>query len=343
MTPEVLDGSTIRRIVEAMNAPATDTDVEIVATRDAGARLQAGRFRDPFHGTWSGPATHLAPERDRLRSLTWRSFTAHRMSPTVGAEIRGLDLREELADDVVAELAQALADYKVLFFRDQRVSPAQHLAFARRFGDLEIHPFIPPNAEHPELVHFEKSAEVAGYENSWHNDVTWREVPSKAAVLHAIRIPDVGGDTLFSDSCAAYDALDDDIKALIDDLDAEHDFVRAFGAQVPPEQREAMRARYPLVTHPVAPRHPVTGRRFLYVNRNFTSRIVGLEPDESAALLRELYLQAAVVEHQVRFTWQQDSIAMWDNLAVQHYAASDYWPDVRIMERASIVGTRPSR
>lgn len=326
-----------------MNAPATDTAADIVATRDPGARLEAARHKDDFFGTWSGPAKHLAAERDRLRSLTWRNFTAHRMSPTIGAEIRGLDLRTELSDDVVAELAQALADYKVIFFRDQPVTPAQHLAFSKRFGDLEIHPFIPPNAEHPELVHFEKGAAVAGYENSWHNDVTWREVPSKAAVLHAIHIPDVGGDTLFSDSCAAYDALDDDTKALIDDLDAEHDFVRAFGGQVPPGQADAMRAKYPLVAHPVAPRHPVTGRRFLYVNRNFTSRIIGLEVEESAMLLRSLYQQSAIVEHQVRFTWQKDSVAMWDNLAVQHYASSDYWPDVRIMERASIVGTRPSR
>ena len=104
-----------------------------------------------------------------------------------------------------------------------------------------------------------------------------------------------------------------------------------------------MRARYPVQVHPVAPRHPVTGKRFLYVNRNFTSRIVGLDPAESDALLLQLYLQSSVVEHQVRFTWRAHSVAMWDNLAVQHYASSDYWPDVRIMERASIVGTRPSR
>lgn len=320
-----------------------DTATEIVASKDPGARLQAARFKDDVFRQWSGPAVHLAAERDRLRGLTWRHFTARRMSPTIGAEIQGLDLRTDLGDDVVAELAQALADYKVLFFRDQPVTPQQHLAFARRFGDLEIHPFIPPNPEHPELVHFEKSAEVAGYENSWHNDVTWREVPSKAAVLHAIHIPDVGGDTLFSDCCAAYDALDDETKARVDQLDAEHDYMRAFGGQVPEGQAEVMRARYPVMVHPVAPRHPVTGRRFLYVNRNFTSRIVGLSESESNELLLSLYLQSAVVEHQVRFTWQKDSVAMWDNLAVQHYASSDYWPDVRIMERASIVGTRPSR
>jgi alpha-ketoglutarate-dependent taurine dioxygenase len=314
-----------------------------IASKDPAAALQAQRYRSPLSGDWSGPATYLAAERDRLRSLEWRHFGARLLSPTVGAEVSGVDLRDELDDAVVAELADALAAYKVLFFRDQPVTAAQQVAFARRFGDLELHPFIPSNTECPELVRFEKTAEVAGYENSWHHDVTWREVASAAAVLHAITVPDVGGDTLFSDMAAGYDALDDATKERIDALDAEHDFVRAFGRQVPPELFDEMRAKYPVVRHPVVVAHPVTGRRTLYVNRNFTARVVGLEPDESDELLRLLCRQAEVVEHQVRLRWRPDTIAMWDNVAVQHYASSDYWPDVRVMERASIVGTRPRR
>lgn len=318
-------------------------DDVLIADREPSAGLEARRYRTALFSDWSGPATYLAPERERLRNLKWNHFTARRLSSTLGAEISGLDLREELSDDVVAELDQALADYKVIFFRNQPITSEQHVAFARRFGELEIHPFIPSNTGVPELVRFEKSAEVAGYENSWHHDVSWREHPSRAAVLHSFQIPDVGGDTLFSDMYAAYDALDDETKALVDGLDAEHDYMQTFGRQVPPERADEMREKYPLVIHPVVISHPATGKKALYVNRNFTSKIVGMDKAESDELLRLLCRQAEAVENQCRFVWEVDSIAMWDNFAVQHYASSDYWPDIRIMERASITGPRPSR
>lgn len=321
----------------------TATDIPATGLADPGARLAKKRYRDWLDETWAGPATYLADERERLSRLTFEGFAVRRLSPTLGAEISGVDLRDDLPQTVVDELARALAEFKVLFFRDQPITSAQHVAFAKRFGDLEVHPFIPPNPDLPELVRFEKSAEVAGYENSWHHDVTWREFPSKAAVLHAIHVPEVGGDTLFSDMSAAYDALDDETKERIAHLDAEHDFMRAFAGQVRPGEEQAMRERYPVMTHPVVVTHPVTGRKCLYVNRNFTVRIVGLEPDESSELLRQLCRMAEYPEHQVRMVWRKDSIAMWDNLAVQHYASSDYWPEVRIMERASITGPRPSR
>lgn len=292
---------------------------------------------------WSGPATHLAAERDRLRALTWDHLDLRRLSPTIGAEVRGIDLCTELDPAVVAEIDSALAHHKVLVFRDQALTPEQHLAFARRFGELEVHPFIPSTTGYPELVRFAKSADVAGYENSWHHDVTWRARPSRAAVLHAIEVPDVGGDTLFSDMTAAYDALDDDLRRRIDGLDAAHDFTRTFGRFVDPAQRDAMRTRYPVAVHPVVATHPTTGRKALYVNRSFTSHIIGVPAAESDALLTELCRQAETVEHQVRITWTPDAVAMWDNLSAQHYATSDYWPDVRVMERASIVGARPSR
>jgi taurine dioxygenase len=140
---------------------------------------------------------------------------------------------------------------------------------------------------------------------------------------------------------AAYDALDDDVKARIDTMTAVHDFMRAFSSQVPAGREDEFRAKFPLVEHPVVCRHPATGRRLLYVNVNFTSHLVGVDEDESRVLLEQLCRQAYTVEHQCRFRWQNDSVAFWDNRAVQHYAASDYWPEVRIMERASIVGSRP--
>jgi len=303
----------------------------------------ARRFEIEKYGISVGPLGHLAEERHRLAGLHWQHFEARRLGATIGAELSGVDLTRELPDAVIAEIRQALHDYKVIFFRRQPLSAAQHVAFARRFGELELHPFIPSNTAQPELVRFAKSADVGGYENGWHHDVTWRACPSMGAVLHAIEVPPTGGDTLFADMIAAYEGLDDALRERIDGLTAVHDYMQVFGPLIPEDQREAMRERYPRVEHPVVCSHPATGRRHLYVNRFFASHIVGLEPDESTALIDRLSRQADIVEYQCRFQWEPDSVAFWDNRAVQHYAASDYWPDVRVMERASIIGARPAR
>ncbi|HUP73706.1 MAG TPA: TauD/TfdA family dioxygenase [Acidimicrobiales bacterium] len=316
-------------------------DTEVVAQKDPGARLFAQRLQNE-RGLSVGPCTYLAAERERLAGLDWPLFDVVPLSATVGGLIEGVDLTNAVTDELIEEIRRALFEYKVIFFRDQPFTPAEHVAFARRFGELEVHPFIPPNADQPELVRFAKSAEVGGYENSWHHDVTWRAIPSMGAILHAIQVPAVGGDTLFSDMYAAYDALDDDIKDRIAGMTAVHDFMRAFSGQVPAGREQEFRERYPLVEHPVVCRHPDTGRKLLYVNTNFTSHIVGLDEDDSRGLLALLCRQAHTIEHQCRFRWQKDSVAFWDNRAVQHYAASDYWPEVRITERASIVGTRPT-
>ncbi|MGO9857545.1 MAG: TauD/TfdA dioxygenase family protein [Acidimicrobiales bacterium] len=302
-----------------------------------------GAFRLPGYPIAVGPFTHVAAERDRLASLRWRTFDARLLGATVGAEISGVDLTGALGDDVIAELRQALHDYKVIFFRDQPLTPPQHVAFARRFGDLETHPFLPSNTGEPELVRFEKTAEVAGYENSWHHDVTWRECPSMGAVLHARSVPDHGGDTLFADMYAAYDALDEVTKEEIDDLVAVHDFTQTFGHAMSAPERAAAQEKFPPVRHPVVCTHPATGKLHLYVNRPFVSHIEGLDRGASVELLDRLCRQADAPEHQCRFAWTEDAVAFWDNRAVQHYASSDYWPQRRTMERASVIGTRPTR
>lgn len=311
------------------------TAVEIVATQDPGAGIEAG-------STEMGPVRHLADERARLAGLQWQHFSARRIGATIGAELSGIDL-SSAPDEAITEIRQALFDYKVIFFRDQPLTSAQHSAFARRFGELEVHPFIPANTGERELVRFEKSDQVGGYENEWHHDVTWREVPSMAAVLHAVQVPEAGGDTLFADMCAAYDGLPTSVKERIDTLTAQHDFIEAFGRQVPDGRMAEFRERYPLVEHPVVCTHPDTGRQYLYVNRIFTKAILGLSADDGASLIDYLSRQATRIEYQCRFQWTKDAVAMWDNRAVQHYASSDYWPEVRIMERASIIGTRPTR
>ncbi len=313
---------------------------------DRGARPESrdvGPMRLRDYPLMVGPFTHLTRESERLATLRWRHFEAVRLSPTIGAELTGLTISADLADDVVGEIRRALFEYKVIFFRDQPMTAAEHTRFASRFGELELHPFIASNTDEPKLVRFEKSDRAGGYENLWHHDVTWREFPSMGALLHAVEVPELGGDTLFSDMYAAYESLDEQTKEQIEGLEAVHDFTQTFGGHMPPDELRRMQEMYPAVRHPVVCTHTGTGRRHLYVNRAFTDRIEGLAPDESRALLDRLCRQADYPEHQCRFRWARDAVAFWDNRAVQHYATSDYYPHKRIMERASVVGGRPAR
>ena len=325
----------------------SSTDVsgkdEVLTDEDPGAARSIGRRLTPDGLSGMGPMTYLAAERAKLLSRTWEHFDACMIGGTVGAVLTGIDLAGDLPDEAIAEVQSALDAHKVVFFREQHLTQEQHLGFARRFGDLEVHPFIPSTEDQPELVRFRKGDAAAGYENIWHHDVTWRECPSRSTILRAVQVPEVGGDTLFADMCSAYDGLSPELKAEVQDLNAVHTFLRAFGHKVPPGREQEIRVRYPEVEHPVVCVHERTGRRHLYVNRIFVERLADRTREESLDLLDRLCRQADFPEYQCRFTWEPGSIAFWDNRAVQHYAASDYWPDVRVMERASIVGERPGR
>jgi taurine dioxygenase len=267
------------------------------------------------------------------------------MTPTIGAEIQGVDLSKPLAAAHKTTLQRALLDWKVLFFRDQDITTEAHLAFARNFGTLEVHPFAPSKPGYPEVLAITHDRDRRGRENTWHSDVTWRLEPSLGSVLRAVEIPPVGGDTLFADMYAAYEGLSDDVKARIEGRVAIHDFThfrrglrRAGKTEA---EIAALDAAFPNPRHPVVRTHPETGRKALYVNAAFTIAIEGLETAESDALLAHLYAQAAIPEYQCRFRWEPNSIAFWDNRASQHYAVSDYWPAVRRMERVTIVGDKP--
>ena len=267
-------------------------------------------------------------------------FGVQPMSPSIGAEIHGIDLSQDLDDGLIADLRRALLTHKVIFFRDQIITRAQHIAFARCFGPLEIHPATPADQEDPEVLRIAHGPDSRGRENNWHSDVTWREAPSLGSILRAIEVPSHGGDTLFADMYAAYDGLSPAMQAWIFTLTAEHDIARVFGKRLGVDA-ETLRAKYPVQTHPVVRTHPETGRRGIYVNTGFTEKINGLSRKESDWLLAHLYAQAAIPEYQCRFVWQANSIAFWDNRASQHYAASDYFPQVRRMERVTVAGDKP--
>lgn len=272
-------------------------------------------------------------------------FELSHLTPNIGTEVSGIDIGADLEDDVINYLSDLLVERKVIFFRDQAISMQQHIAFAARFGDLEVHPFIAKNQDHPEVIHLVNDETRPPKINVWHSDVTWREAPSLGSILRAREVPEVGGDTLFANMEAAYDGLDDETKGLIDGLYAVHDnetFLRAMkNSGASEEAVEAKRAEFPAATHPVVRTHPVSGRKSLYVNRVFTRCIADMDPAESSALLEKLYLQAWIPDYQCRFRWQPDSFAFWDNRGAQHYAAADYWPQRRSMERVTIIGDKP--
>jgi taurine dioxygenase len=281
---------------------------------------------------------------DGFDTRPYEMFDLRPLGPTIGAEVGGVDLGADLGDAQLAELRRALLEWKVLFFRDQHITREQHRAFAARWGELEQHPFykfVHPGEPDADVVRLAKGAESAGVENEWHADITWHTEPSFGAVLRAVEVPELGGDTLWADAGAAYDGLPADVRARIDGLTAIHDWRTTFGLAMSEADREALSPAFPPVEHPVVRVHPETGRRTLFVNPVFTQNIVGLSEADSEALLAVLHRQMTRPEYQVRFAWSPGAVAFWDNRATQHYASSDYWPQRRVMDRISIVGDRP--
>ncbi len=269
------------------------------------------------------------------------TITIDPLSPTVGAEIGGFRMDGEVPPAQLAEIRRALLEWKVVFFRDQDVSVEEHIAFAALFGDLEIHPFATNLEGYPEVVVIHHNEKSKFGQNGWHSDVTWRLEPSLGSILRARIVPPVGGDTLFCDMNAAYEALTDDVKEEIDGMTAVHSFTRVFGGGLSEDERARMREKYPDARHPVVRTHPETGAKSLYVNSSFVSHLEGVDEVEGNRLLRLLYRQASIPEYQCRFRWRENSVAFWDNRAVQHYAAFDYKPHTRRVERVTIVGDKP--
>jgi len=294
-----------------------------------------------------------AIEQDRFPSLTVGSHSIEvvPLTATIGAELRRVSLAAASRDaGLFAELKALLLQYKVLFVRDQDITRAEHVALAERFGPLEDHPVAGSDPDHPGLVRIYKDLDSPPehYENAFHCDATWREIPPLGSVLRCVETPPVGGDTIWVNMAEAYRRLPEHVKERIAGLRARHSIEASFGAAMPDEQRRALHARFPDAEHAVVRTHPETGEEFLFVNA-FTTHFVNYHTPENvrfgfdyspgaSELLNYLIRQAAVPEFQVRWRWTKNSFAIWDNRCTQHYAVQDYWPGVRKMERAGIVG-----
>jgi taurine dioxygenase len=277
-----------------------------------------------------------------------------KLTQHIGAELIGVNLAEAARnDDLFGAIKAALLDHKVLFLRDQDISRADHVAFARRFGELEDHPVAGSDPDNPGLVRIYKDQNSPPdfYENSWHADATWRDAPQMGAVLRCITCPPVGGDTMWANMERAYEDLADHIKDTIALLKARHSIEASFGARMPEEKRLALKTQFPDAEHPVVRTHPETGAKSLYVC-GFTTHFTNFHTAANvrygqdfapggANLLHYLIGRAQIPEYQVRWRWRPGAMAIWDNRCTQHYAVMDYPPCVRQMERAGIIGDKP--
>jgi taurine dioxygenase len=271
----------------------------------------------------------------------YQTLTVDKLTPIIGAELGGIDLSKPLPEGQLDEIHRALAENLVIFFRDQRISKEQHLAFGRNFGGLHIHPAAPHEPGMPEMmiIHADRNSPRANGEG-WHSDVSCDIEPPMGSMLYIRTCPPHGGDTLFASMYAAYEALSDRMKAYLDGLTALHDSDHVYRGTYA-NYGVADKPEYPHANHPVVRTHPVTGRKALYVNRGFTTCINGIPRDESDGILSYLFAHMENPIFQCRFRWRENSIAFWDNRCAQHRAMWDYWPHTRSGNRVTVAGYKP--
>jgi taurine dioxygenase len=285
----------------------------------------------------------IAPAAPELS--TARPLRVERLAASLGAEIFGFDLAAPMDTETFKTVEAALIAHKVLVLREQHLTTEQHVRMSRMFGELEVHP-MRPQGELPEILVLDNHKDNPVLSTDvWHSDTTFRKNPTKYTILRCQIMPKLGGDTLWANMEAAYDGLSDTFKSMIAGLRAVHDFqnFRVLFKNTAEDRAKLhkMEDMFPNPSHPVVRTHPVTGRKSIYVNPQFTLRIEGLEPDESRAILDALYAQARVPEYQFRLRWEPGTVVFWDNRSTQHYAANDYYPERRRMERTAVVGDAP--
>jgi taurine dioxygenase len=272
-----------------------------------------------------------------------QGFETIRLGGNIGAEIRGLDLRKPLSPQQFEALHAVFVRHEVLVFRDQDISLEEQMAFAQRFGELSIHPFSPNLDDKREVIVLDYSADnPPALTDQWHSDETFRLAPPAATLLRAKVVPEFGGDTLFASMTAAYTGLSERMKQYIHGLEAIHDFKPWRHLFTSSEAHQArlreLEREFPNPSHPVVRVHPVTGRRLINVNAQFTTKIKGLKDEESQMILQYLYGRAQIPEFQLRVKWQPNTMVMWDNRSTQHYAPHDYYPQRRTMNRVTVGG-----
>jgi taurine dioxygenase len=288
---------------------------------------------------------NVATEKLATDPTSKAPFEVERLGARLGAEIHGLDLKKGMDADTFKAFEAALVEHKVVFLRDQHLDTAQHVAISRLFGELEVHPMRPQGA-FPEILVLDNHKDNPVLSTDvWHSDTTFRKNPTRYTILRCEIMPKVGGDTLWADMEAAYEGLSPVFRKMIDGLRAVHDFknFRALYTKSEEDQKKLRRMEelFPNPTHPVVRTHPVNGRKSIFVNPQFTLHIEGMEPAESRAILDVLCAQAQVPEYQFRLRWAPGTIVFWDNRSTQHYAANDYYPQRRRMERTAVIGDEP--
>ncbi|NCN27967.1 taurine dioxygenase [bacterium] len=277
-----------------------------------------------------------------------------KISKNIGAYIYDFDLKEQLNPETAQRLRELVLEHEVIFLKNQSsLSPKQYLNLASQVYTPMHHPFISekdplvpgispfqPHEGLSEITGIRHGRKNKGNLNEWHSDLNWLEQPSQTSILRALTLPKVGGDTLWASMSAAYDDLSEESKANLENLRAFHDFTQIYRGCFEGEKGslERMQALFPRQAHKIALRHPLIDKKAIFVNRVSTTQIVGMSPEESRDILEPLFLLAKTPEYQVRYKWEVNDIAIWDNLLTQHYAVSDYWPEAREMERISIAG-----
>lgn len=274
----------------------------------------------------------------------YEHIEVRRFAPALGAEVRGITLADGIDEQTGAEIRRALLEHQVLFFKDQReIPPAVQVAMGRMFGELHFHPAAPQMTGFPEVfeIHVHRDSKIANGE-FWHSDVSCDEIPPLGTILQIHILPEIGGDTLFANMYAAFDALSDSLKSMLAGLTATHGSEHVYRGRYSDRGVADEGRVYPEASHPVVRTHPETGRKALYVNRTFTTKINELSEQESRMLLDFLFDHCEQIQFQIRFRWQRNDVAFWDNRCAMHHAIWDYWPHERKGRRVTIKGDRPT-
>lgn len=276
-----------------------------------------------------------------------REYSLEQLTPTIGAEISNIDLSQDLSEEKLDQIYQDLIDYKVIFFRNQEISPKNHIALAKSFGEIEPpHPVYPHVRDFPEIVLLENDANNPPDTDEWHTDVTFKSDPAFASILYSKIIPPSGGDTLWCSLSAIYEALPSDTKKYLETLRAVHDMGSFRNNFIDDDNEKSAQnvnegfQKFGNAIHPMVKVHPISKNKLLYINPGFTSQIVGMNMTDSNNLLTYLFNFMNKPEFQIRFKWSANTIAIWDNRCTMHYAIGDYMPHHRQMNRITVLNDK---